>query len=96
MTKQEKQILKKIDARIIELQKMAEQTPNVELKISLMERIHEYVEIKNEFKGTVNELDINKIWMSILSLAEIGAIMAYEQRNVISTKAIGFVTKGRI
>lgn len=96
MTKQEKQILKKLDARIITLQDMAERTPNVELKNSLMERISEYVEIKKSFKETVNEVDANKIWTAALSLIEIGAIMAYEQRHVISTKALGFVTKGRV
>ena len=96
MTRQEKQILKKLDARIITLQDMAEKTPNVELKSSLMERISEYVEIKKSFKETVNEVDANKIWTAALSLIEIGAIMAYEQRNVISTKALGFVTKGRV
>ena len=96
MTKQEKQILKKLDARIITLQDMAEKTPNVELKNSLMERISEYVEIKKSFKETVNEVDANKIWTAALSLIEIGAIMAYEQRHVISTKALGFVTKGRV
>lgn len=96
MTKQEKQILKKLDARIITLQDMAEKTPNVELKNSLTERIKEYVEIKKSFKETVNEVDANKVWTAALSLIEIGAIMAYEQRNVISTKALGFVTKGRV
>ena len=96
MTRQEKQILKKLDARIITLQDMAEKTPNVELKNSLAERIKEYVEIKKSFKETVNEVDANKIWTAALSLIEIGAIMAYEQRNVISTKALGFVTKGRV
>lgn len=96
MTRQEKQILKKLDARIITLQDMAEKTPNVELKSSLMERISEYVDIKKSFKETVNEVDANKIWTAALSLIEIGAIMAYEQRNVISTKALGFVTKGRV
>lgn len=96
MTRQEKQILKKLDARIITLQDMADKTPNVELKSSLMERISEYVEIKKSFKETVNEVDANKIWTAALSLIEIGAIMAYEQRNVISTKALGFVTKGRV
>lgn len=96
MTKQEKQILKKIDARIITLQDMAEKTPNVALKTELENRIKEYVEIKKEFKGTTNELDINKLWTALLSLVEIGAIMAYEQRNIISTKALTFVTKGRV
>lgn len=96
MTKQEKQILKSINERIAFYQKKANEATD-ELKCaSYLGKAQAYVDLKKEFKETTNSLDINKLWPSILSIAEIVAIMAYEQRNIISTKALGFVSKGRM
>lgn len=96
MTKREKEILKGLDTYIVKLQKLADETDD-ELECAYyLGKAETYIKVKKEFKETTNSLDINKLWPSILSVAEIVAIMAYEQRNVISTKALSFVTKGHV
>lgn len=96
MTRKERQILKAIDEHIVKLNQLADKAEDELQCAYYLGKAETYIKIKQEFKETTNSLDINKLWPSILSLAEIGAIMIYEQRNVISTKALSFVTKGRV
>ena len=96
MTREERRIMKAMDEHIIKLGQLAEETDDRNEQEYLLGRQQTYIKAKQQFKETTNSLDINKLWPSILSIVEIGGIMVYEQRNILSTKAMQFVTKGRI
>lgn len=72
----------------------AAETPEEIEKVQRMIKNQE--EIKNERKPKIFGLDPNIIFTGAVSLVQIGAIIKAEDLKVLTSKAMGFVHKGRL
>lgn len=62
----------------------------------LLERLEKLYSIRNDKKCSDIRIDPNKLIGAVTNLAGILVILNYEKANVLTSKAVGFVIKGRV
>lgn len=84
---------KVIDKKIEEFAKAAEKPEEI---IDAQRMIRNQEEIQNGRKKTIMGLSPETVFTGVVSLVQIAAILKAEDLKVITSKALGFVHKGRL
>ena len=94
ITKKEKPILDEEIERVIKL--MSTVNPNSDEYTAMTKNLDTLTKAKGSVAATRRRVSPDVIVSGVFSLVSIGCILGYEQLHVITSKAIGFIPRGRV